>query len=181
MAGFLPPGFMLVFSLLTFRNLKLRQRRRQIQPLPIVTLMTIETRRQQAKDQQVLAMLLIQVFVYVSSTTLYTINLLYTVLTMKDAASKSSERKSIEAFASFIAGVLVFVCPCLSFYSFTLISRLFRKELRSMALYACGRQRHWPCMMNNNTTGNTSLTRRAPTLEIMQRQIALPLPPVVVN
>jgi hypothetical protein len=141
MAGFLPPGLMLLFSLLIFRNLKMKQKRRQqIHPLSISTSTTIATRRQQLKDQQVLAMLLIQVFIYVSSTSLYTINLMYTVLTMSETANKSNERKSIESFTSFVAGILVFVCPCLSFYSFTLASRLFRKELKSTILHIC-RQR----------------------------------------
>ena len=32
MIGIIPPGLMFIFSLLIFRNLKLRQRRRQIRP-----------------------------------------------------------------------------------------------------------------------------------------------------
>ncbi len=170
LVSFLPPGLMLVFSLLIFRNLKLRQKRRQrIQPFPLNTSAAIETRRQQVKDQQVLAMLLIQVFIYVSSTIFYTINLLYTVLTMNDAANKSSERKSIEAFATFISGILVFICPCLSFYLFTLSSHLFRKELKSMVLHIYRRRQGWLWMMNNNrisTTGNASL----PNIGILQIQ-----------
>ncbi|CAF0965746.1 unnamed protein product [Adineta steineri] len=47
----------------------MRQRRRQqqIHPLPVITSTAIGIRRQQAKDQQVLAMLLIQVFAYVEN------------------------------------------------------------------------------------------------------------------
>jgi hypothetical protein len=151
LVSFLPPGLMLVFSLLIFRNLKMRQiRRQQIHPLTISTSVTIQNRRQQVKDQQVLAMLLIQVFIYVSSTIFYTINLLYTVLTMNDEANKSNERKSIEAFATFISGILVFICPCLSFYLFTLSSHLFRKELKLILLHACRRCPIWPWMTISN-------------------------------
>ncbi|CAF0938999.1 unnamed protein product [Adineta steineri] len=181
MVSLVPPGLMLIFSLLIFRNLKMRQRRRQqIHPLPVITSAAIGIRRQQAKDQQVLAMLLIQVFAYVSSTIFYTVNLLYSTLTMNDAANKSIERKIIEGFATFCAGILLVGCPCLSFYSFTLASRLFRKELKLMILHACGRWLHCPQMINNNRiipTDNSNLTHKVTTrFEHMQRSIAVPPP-----
>ncbi|CAF1337351.1 unnamed protein product [Adineta steineri] len=176
MASFLPPGLMLIFSLLIFHNLKMRQRRRQrIRPISIIASTAIGIRRQQAKDQQVLAMLLIQVFVYVSLTIFYTVNLLYSALTMNYAANKSSERKTIEGFATFCAGILITACPCLSFYLFILASRLFRKELKLMVLHACGRWVHYPRIINNNS----NLTHRVITrFELMQRQIAPPPPPI---
>ncbi|CAF1185342.1 unnamed protein product [Adineta ricciae] len=164
MAGLLPPGLMLTFSLLIYRNLKLKQIRRRQQIYPLVNNASVNPRirRQQIKDQQALAMLLIQVVIYVSSTTLYTTNLMYTVLTMNDAANKSSERKAIETFASFIAGILVFVCPCLSFYSFTLASRLFRKELRLMMCHLCNGRWHWSCLTRSNRNDTTSNAVAAP-------------------
>ena len=173
LASILPPGLMLIFSLLIFRNLKQRQRRRQlIRLFPLNTAATVENRRQQVKDQQALAMLLIQVFAYVSTTIFYTISLLYNVLTMNDAANKSTERRSIEAFATFISGVLIFICPCLSFYFFTLSSHLFRKEFKTMMIHVYHRSpRVWPWVTSSNqisTLANADSSNRG-TIKLQPR------------
>ncbi|UJR34119.1 hypothetical protein I4U23_021526 [Adineta vaga] len=89
--GILPPGLMFIFSLLIFRNLKLRQQRRQIHPLVQThSLPTVdEQQRLKIKDQQVFAMLLVQVFAYVASSTPYTITVLYVVLDTLTANRKN--------------------------------------------------------------------------------------------
>ncbi|UJR16961.1 hypothetical protein I4U23_003859 [Adineta vaga] len=150
LAGFVPRLLMLIFSLLIYRNLKMKQIRRQhqIPPLGTITPATIQIRRRQIKDQEVLAMLLIQVFICVSSTNLYAINLICSVLAMNDVANKSNERKSIEVFASFIA------------------SRLFRKKLKLMIGHFCNGGRYWLWIENyngSNTASNAIVTARGIT------------------
>ncbi|CAF1663450.1 unnamed protein product, partial [Adineta ricciae] len=94
MVGFAPPTLMATFSLLTFYNLKIKQQRRQQVRQPVVgngqgTM--IENRKQQKKDQQVLAMLMIQVVFYISTTTIASANLLYSTLTSYSGVAKSNE------------------------------------------------------------------------------------------
>ena len=127
--GTIPPSLMFLFSILIFRNLKLRQQRRQVHPSAVRS-PTQPVDRLKKKDQQVLAMLLVQVFAYVASSTPYTITLLYVVLRFKSAANRDSAYdKPTMLFILFITDMLRFVCPFISFYLFVLVSHLYRKEM----------------------------------------------------
>ncbi|UJR19173.1 hypothetical protein I4U23_022303 [Adineta vaga] len=133
MVGFIPPFLMFIFSLLTFYNLKIKQQRRQQGHLLAFVSNEArinENRKQQKKDQQVLSMLMIQVIVYISTTTLASSYLLYSTLTTYLGVIKSNQRISIETFISFIVNTLNFTCPCLSFYLFYFVSRLYRKQMK---------------------------------------------------
>ncbi len=153
--GFIPPILMLLFSLLTFRNLKLRQQRQQVCRFVIVNtpLPTNANRKQQQTDRHVLAMLMIQVAVYVCTTTMTSINLLYSALTMYIGINESNERKSIETFISFITGMLNYSCPCLSFYLFLLVSHLYRKQMK-LVILDIRRRCCFPWSGNNNNNNN---------------------------
>ncbi|CAF0725866.1 unnamed protein product [Adineta steineri] len=132
--GIIPPGLMFIFSLLTFRNLKLRQQRRQIHPVASnnAVLTIRETQRLKVKDQQVFAMLLIQVFAYVASSTPYTIIVLYVVLTTVKNIDVPTADKSSLTFILFVTDMFRFICPFMSFYLFLLVSRLYRFEMVSI-------------------------------------------------
>lgn len=132
--GILPPGLMFVFSLLIFRNLKRRQLRRRVHPsVPNQTgPVAHDQQRLKSKDQQVFAMLLVQVFAYVASSTPYTITLLYVVLNTVTTASVTASKKSTITFILFITDMLRFICPFTSFYLFLLVSRLYRHEMKSI-------------------------------------------------
>ncbi|CAF0885717.1 unnamed protein product [Adineta ricciae] len=145
MVGFAPPTLMATFSLLTFYNLKVKQQRRQQVRQPVVGNgqgTATENRKQQKKDQQVLAMLMIQVVFYISTTTIASANLLYSTLTTYSGVDKSNERKSIESFILFITGTMNYTCPCLSFYLFYFASRLYRRQMK-LALLTI--RRHYCC------------------------------------
>ena len=130
--GTIPPSLMFLFSILIFRNLKLRQQRRQVHPLVgrSPTQPADGNERLRKKDQQVLAMLLVQVVAYVASSTPYAIALLYVVLRFKSAGNgDSAEDKPTMLFILFITDMLRFVSPFISFYLFVLASRLYRQEM----------------------------------------------------
>ena len=131
--GIIPPTSMFIFSLLIYRNLKVRQQLRQIRPF-IQGNPTARTAPGppllRKKDQQVLAMLLVQVFAYVVSSTPYTIMLLYVVLAITaDHDPGVTDKNSTIFFILFITDMLRFVCPCVSFYLFVLASNLYRREM----------------------------------------------------
>ncbi len=175
--GVIPPVLMLIFSLLIFRNLKLRQRRRQIVP-------TVNVNRQmQAKDQQVLAMLLVQVFAYVISTTPYTIISFYLVLKKESDMIESMNVKSTTTFILFITDMLRSVCPFTSFYLFILVSRLYRKEMKSVIYYIYQKYnllwgRNTERQNNTTTIWNTQSIRQT---TLQQQQKPTNIEPTVVR
>jgi hypothetical protein len=155
--GIVPPVVMFIFSLLIFHNLKLRQRRQQIHPSIIgnANLLMNKNRRAQIKDQQVLAMLLIQVLAYGVSSTPYTIIRLYLVLT--------NDNESTTSFILFITDMLHFICPFVSFYLFILVSHLYRKEMRLILLSIYHRCNSlWK--RNNDYHYNMNLARNSITI-----------------
>lgn len=131
MGGIIPPSLMFISSLFIFHNLKLRQKRRQVHPFIVGdSIQSVnENQRSRIKDKQVLAMLLVQVFAYVISSTPYTIALLYVVLIRKTFTTIPAEEESIIAFILFITMMLRFVCPFISFYLFLFVSPLYRREM----------------------------------------------------
>jgi hypothetical protein len=160
--GIISPGLMFIFSLLIFRNLKLRQRRRQIRPFIVGNRIPSlnENRRTPIKDEQVLAMLLIQVLAYVVSSTPYTITRLYLVLKVKNNGDVSGKNDPNTAFILFITDMLRLVCPFTSFYLFILVSQLYRREMKLIILSIY----HWCgplCNRNINHHPNINLTRNS--------------------
>jgi hypothetical protein len=179
MIGILPPGLMFIFSLLIYRNLKLRKRRRQIHPvvlnnpLPPIN----ENQRPKIKDEQVFAMLLVQVFAYVASSTPYTITSFYVVLNTINDANESIEKKSTITFISFFTDTLRFVCPVTSFYLFLLVSRLYRNEMM-LIIRSIHNRFSLLCKRNDDNQHNSILTLN-PNLvgqaELQQEQNPTPM------
>jgi hypothetical protein len=125
--GIIPPSLALIFTILTFRNLKLRQKRRRV-----ITIINQISLKKENRDNQIFLMLLIQIFVYISSTTPYTMYLIYQFITKYNGIDESPERKLIESIISSVMEALRFVHPFISFYLFLFISKIFRKEFKSM-------------------------------------------------
>jgi hypothetical protein len=113
---------MIVFGSLTIQNV--RQGKRRVLP------QTIQDQRQQSRrktDAQLIKMMLVQSFVFGSTTTSYSIVALYVA---SDAASTDDAlRKAIDNYLSNVFGYIALTGPCMSFYLFTLSSQLFRGEL----------------------------------------------------
>ncbi|CAF1036166.1 unnamed protein product [Adineta steineri] len=180
LVGFIPPILMLTFSLLTYRNLKIKQYRRQTHLFTTLNnqLSINQNLKQEKKDQQVLRMLIIQVIIYISTTTPSSINLLYSVLTSYSGIIKSNERKSIESFISFLTGILNYTYPTLSCYLFFFISHLYRNQIKFILIYI-RRQSCFPSIQNNNNNNTNALERvsvRKMTSKILPAQQPVIIP-----
>ncbi|CAF4005668.1 unnamed protein product [Adineta steineri] len=180
LVGFIPPILMLTFSLLTYRNLKIKQYRRQTHLFTTLNnqISINQNLKQEKKDQQVLRMLIIQVIIYISTTTPSSINLLYSVLTSYSGIIKSNERKSIESFISFVTGILNYTYPTLSCYLFFFISHLYRNQIKFILIYI-RRQSCFPSIQNNNNNNTNALERvsvRKMTSKILPAQQPVIIP-----
>ena len=138
----LPGSLMTIFSVLIYRNL-IFKRKRVDEHLSQQSGNKTEAKRiQQRRDQQVLVMLLIQVFVYLISITPLMIMNLYNASTIS-VSSKSPDRISIENFIFFLVEVIVYSFPVSSFYLYTMVSKIFREELKRLlySMVTCKWQR----------------------------------------
>ncbi|CAF3659850.1 unnamed protein product [Rotaria sp. Silwood1] len=122
MGGTLPPLVMLISTLFIWRSLKMKNQRRAM------INMARSERWKGTRDQQVLIILLAQVAIFIVSAIPFMSNTIYTSLT-RDIPNKSVDRKAIEGFLQVITELFVYVFPASSFYSNTLVSGTFRKEL----------------------------------------------------
>jgi hypothetical protein len=73
-------------------------------------------------------MLIIQCFVFGSTTTTFSIIDLYISIT-NNLMVKNNLEQVKDTYLDFVANWITITGPCLSFYLFTLSSKLFRREL----------------------------------------------------
>ncbi|CAF0972517.1 unnamed protein product [Rotaria sordida] len=119
--GVAPPLLMIIFSLITLRNIRLAHRR--IRPALTFTGM-------HQRDYQLTRMLVSEVVVYILSTLPFPFNSLYNTVTISIA--KSVDRQIIEAFINFITGTfLIFINPSSTFYIYLTTSKTFRSEVKA--------------------------------------------------
>ncbi|CAF1287354.1 unnamed protein product [Adineta steineri] len=134
----LPILFMSIFTLLTYRNLVLKQKRRQFIIRQKRDEINEVMNSQRIRDIQVLALLLTQVFLYIIATTPLMIWLFYNAITL--TTTKSMNRLVIERFVGVMIELLVDCYPVLACYMYTMSSRTFRIELLKLcrlALHSC--------------------------------------------
>jgi uncharacterized membrane protein YbaN (DUF454 family) len=134
----LPVLTMTLFAILLYHNLSLKQQRLENNNHQQSENQN-EVRRWQHKcDQQVLVMLLIQVFVYIISITPLMIMNMYNAITIS-APNKSVDQITIEKFVFYIVEVIVYLFPVLSFYLYTMVSKIFREELKRLfqSIFSC--------------------------------------------
>ena len=147
LGGLLPPLMMLTSALLIRKNLAARLIRHHNRQT-VTQHATGEQQKQllRSRDQQALAMLYLQMFVYIISNTPWTLNLVYVAFTR--SMSKSTDHLLIDAFLRFLVELIAYMYPALSFYMYTLISRTFRQELIKMlrTILLCIHQRVRPVM-----------------------------------
>ena len=126
--GLLPPSIMLVCALLIRKNLAARRARRHHRQVVLPNTSGEQQKHPlRSRDQQALAMLYLQMFVYIISNLPWTLNLVYVAFTR--SMSKSTDHLLIDAFLRFLVEFISCIYPVLSFYMYTLISRTFREEL----------------------------------------------------
>jgi hypothetical protein len=119
---------MIIFTLLIYHNLILKQKRRFTMGQRNEQRNNKVPNLQRTRDQQVLIILLIQVFVFTVATTPLMIWLFYNAVTL-NTPNKSADRLAIERFIGVMIEFLVNSYPVLSLYLYTMTSRIFRDEL----------------------------------------------------
>lgn len=120
--GILPPFFMILFGILIV--IQLRQIRSRVQPVTTGERTKSVLRKQ---DRYLIKITLIEIFVYLITTTPYTVVLLYSTITT--SMSKSSERQQIESFITYISqSFLLHLYNALPFWIYLLASTSFRVE-----------------------------------------------------
>jgi hypothetical protein len=120
--SWLPTAGMLVFGFLTVRNV--RQGKRRV--LPQIIQDQIQQNRKKT-DAQLIQMMLVQSFVFGSTTTSYSIVNLY--VSFAAGSANGALKQATDNYLTNVFGYIGLTGPCVSFYLFTLSSQLFRYEL----------------------------------------------------
>jgi magnesium-transporting ATPase (P-type) len=121
--SWIPSICMLIFGLLTVRNV--RRGRMRVAPKNCFP------RHQKKTDRQLIQMLLIQCFVFGSTTTAFSIGTLYISIT-NNLMMKTDLQKAKDNYLTNILNSISNIGPCMSFYLFTLSSQLFRRQLMNL-------------------------------------------------
>jgi flagellar biosynthesis protein FlhB len=164
----LPVLLMATAALLIYRNLVLKQKRREQNMNQRLEVGNETGNLDRKRDQQVLLMLLAQVIVYVVLITPLMGFYFYSAVSL-NIPNKTADRLAIERFVQFVGETTVYVFPSSSFYLYTMASSTFRKELARVVRFAM------PCTrLNNNNriepiTTDTTRRRTADNQAIITR------------
>jgi hypothetical protein len=156
----LPVSLMATSTVLTRRNLMLKQQRReQNRNQPLEAEITVEN-MQRRRDQHIILMLFTQVLVYVVLITPLMGFYFYSAVSL-NIPNKTADRVAIEKFVQFMGETIVYIFPSSSFYLYTMVSGTFRKELFKVVRLA----KLCPQLNNNNRIEpiTTDSTRRLTT------------------
>jgi hypothetical protein len=105
------------------------------------------------RDQQLLISLICEVFLYILTNLLYSVNITYSAIT--SGQSKTIERIRIESFIGYFSTpFLIIINNCAPFYLYLLISSKFRQDLIQLFTPCCHIQQKIPKQNNRPTTMN---------------------------
>jgi len=121
--SWIPTICTLIFGFLIVRHI--RQGRRRVVP------QNRFQRNQRKTDRQLIQMLLIQSFIFGSTSTALSIGNLYISIT-NNLMVKNDLEKAKDNYLIGVLGYIALTGPCVSFYLFTLSSQLFRHELTNL-------------------------------------------------
>ena len=94
----------------------------------------LNAQRVSKRDQQLIVVLISEVFMYVCTNLLYSINIAYSTITA--GQDKTIERLRIEAFVAYLSTpFLVLINNCFPFYLYCMVSSKFRNDVRQ--LFSC--------------------------------------------
>ena len=115
--GILPPAMMISFGVLAWRNLKLVKSR-------VIPTTGVKKFRLQKANRDLMRMLTGEVIVYLITTMLYPVNVLYGVITAPIAQYKDERRLAIESLIGYIISPLLNYVYCVAqFYGLMLSLR----------------------------------------------------------
>jgi hypothetical protein len=127
--SFLPCGFILVFGLLTIRNIQ--KTRRRIAPLRA----TLHYRNTEKKIRQMNIMLLVEVIFSILFYLPMSLQKVYYVITFNH--TKSIEQQQVEYFIHVVVILISLTNSAISFYIFACTGHVFRKELKRILFSKC--------------------------------------------
>jgi len=122
--GVSPSLCMLSFGMLTLHNIY------QKQGFNVIFSCNSKSSKARLPEKQLLRMLFIQVFIYSVSGMTFSIGFIF--IAMNTKREKSVLDIAQENLIIALVGMFSNIGPCLSFYLFTLSSRLFRKQLKKL-------------------------------------------------
>lgn len=160
----LPVSLLTICSILIYRNLAQKRKRRHFNTNQQEEENQAEY-TQRRRDQQVLAMLFVQILVYIVTQTPWMILNFYILATI-NVTNKTIDRISTERFISFLAEIMLYLFGVSSFYVHTLTSQTFRRAFVRLLCFG----KNGKCFKNNRRIGpltnNTTLSRSAEQIPI---------------
>ncbi|CAF1184341.1 unnamed protein product [Adineta ricciae] len=127
----LPVAIMFACARLTYRNLVLQRRRQQVLVGQRSSSLSNSDEEKNKQNQQVLRMLLAQTLFYAVTIAPLMCIYIYNAITFQ-VTNKSADRMAIEQFCQFLAELINILFAVSSFYLYTLVSRMFRREILNM-------------------------------------------------
>ncbi|CAF4496818.1 unnamed protein product [Rotaria sp. Silwood2] len=125
-SGILPPLLMMIFGLITIKNIQ--QSKRKTRPITLVNgVRSAEFTGMSSKDIQYTKMLFSQILIWTIFNMINPCVLLYQTMTINE--TKSSLRLTIEAFINNMSYMFIHLEFSLTFFIYTLSSLYFRSEL----------------------------------------------------
>ena len=92
--------------------------------------------RMSRQDQQLIILLICEVFLYIFTNCLYSINITYSAITSSE--QKTTERIRIESFiAYFSTPFLIVINNCAPFYLYAIVSKKFRRDVKALFTSCC--------------------------------------------
>lgn len=107
--GILPPLLMIYFGILAWRNLQFIRKR-------IAPLNDVHRVRFHRSDRDLMLMLTGEVLVYIITTSLYPVNVLYGVITAPIAKEKSDMRLAVESLVAYIISPVLNYIYCVAHF-----------------------------------------------------------------
>lgn len=130
-SGILPVSLMLIFGLLTIKNVN--QTKRRIKPIAVVNHSTsVPVRNMTNKDNQLYRMLAHQIVIFIILNVPNPCYFVYASFAIN--TEKSPLRVAIETFVSNMTYVLIYLGCSLTFSTFMLSSKMFRHEFRRILI-----------------------------------------------
>ena len=109
------------------------------------------------RDQQLIVLLICEIFVYISTNLLFSINTTYAAITSNEV--KSLERLRIEGFISYFATpFLIIINNCIPFYLYLMASSKFRKDVKSFFTHLCRRNGQGNDEYTNDPRANNTVS-----------------------
>ena len=153
--GLIPSITLITFASLTYRNV--RRLRRRIQPTaPDASVTNGSIQRQ---DRDLLVLVLSEVIIYVSTTSLFPAVLLEMMISQYIMPTKSLQYFQAEMFALNVAILLLYIDSAAPFYTYVISSVSFRRDIQQLIIYWC-RKAERPAPHQTRLQTNRALTQR---------------------